>query len=198
MSAAEQSFVGATEFVAGLVRQDKSPDEIEVELYRYFVQQQWSQDDRQEVLAMLPNLISKLKDGKTASEAFVEAVLARSAEFTNTVGATEEDEPAPSISKQIGTGCISVLGAAAMGIGRGLVIGFFLAVAGIVLHRNQPTSQEFAKFIAKEGFVGPSVEGKDFQIATYYHVKGTYTGEERFYIGVFHSFIRLPEFHKTP
>jgi len=74
-----------------------------------------------------------------------------------------------------------------------LVWAAFLLVVGLVLLRNKPTQAEFDSFIEKEGFVVPTVDRKDLVVAIYYHVRGTWTGEDRSYIGIDHSFIQLPK-----
>ena len=67
----------------------------------------------------------------------------------------------------------------------------------MVLHNTKPSQKDFETFAEKEGFVMPSVTRKDFGIASYYQIKGTFTGEERSYIGVFHTFIRAPDVHRA-
>jgi hypothetical protein len=71
-------------------------------------------------------------------------------------------------------------------------------VAGLILLENNPTRSEFDAFILNEGFIAPTVERTDLMVASYYRVKGTFTGEERSYIGVYHRFFQLPQSKSTP
>ncbi len=71
-------------------------------------------------------------------------------------------------------------------------------VAGLILLENNPTKSEFDSFILNEGFIAPAVERTELIVASYYRVKGTFTGEERSYIGVCHRFFQLPQSKSGP
>ena len=79
-----------------------------------------------------------------------------------------------------------------------IVWAVIVIVVGLVLFENNPTKSEFDSFILSEGFIAPSVERTELVVASYYRVKGTFTGEERSYIGVYHRFSQLPQSKTTP
>jgi hypothetical protein len=83
------------------------------------------------------------------------------------------------------------------GVIYGFAIGIGLLPIMIVMDKTNPSQKDFEAFAAQEGFVIPSVSRKDFGVASYYQIKGNFTGEERSYVGVFHTFIRVPDVHRA-
>jgi uncharacterized membrane protein len=83
------------------------------------------------------------------------------------------------------------------GFVNGIILGIILTPVAIVLHKTNPSQQEFKSFAEKEGFVIPAINRKDLGVASYYEIKGTFTGEQRAYLGVFHTFIRMPDIHRA-
>jgi hypothetical protein len=78
-----------------------------------------------------------------------------------------------------------------------IVSGIIWIGLAIALLSTNPSREQFEAFAAKEGFVSPTITRTDLGVASYYDIKGTFTGEHRTYLGLFHTFIRLPDISKA-